>query len=207
MITVHVWQPGAGGIGHASATVSTGGGEYVSWWPGTAWHRRAPGVALTHYSQDVGQEGRGADWTRSISGVNEALGIKWWQAFKGNANSCYSAAGQNCSWAVATFLKACGCDSKIGWLSSQHAYNVPEIFLAEWGQAARLYLFLSAKGAGNPQLSDYADNHTWTWTPTDIVRYVNSVNGRPAEEGLLAASKVAAPRMGGRDASKKVRKI
>lgn len=213
MITVYIWQPGAGGIGHAAASISSGGGEYVSWWPGDGadWSRREPGQPMPDYAADCFNEGRSADWVRSLHGNDEGAGIRWWRAFSGNINSCYSAAGQNCSWAVASFLKACGCDSQIGWLSSQHAYNLPEvssqIFAPGWAQATRLYMYMSAKGAGNPQLSDYADNHTWTWTPTDIVRYVNSVNGRPAEEGLLAASKIAAPNIGGRAAGKKVRKI
>lgn len=213
MITVYIWQPGADGIGHAAAKISSGGGEYVSWWPGDGadWSRRLPGQAMPDYETDVRNEGRCADWARTIHGNDEGKGIKWWQAFKNNPNSCYSASGQNCSWVVATFLKACGCDSQIGLLSSHHAYNLPEvssqIFAPGWAQAARVYLYMSARGNGNPQLSDYADNHTMTWTPTDVLRYVNCVKGRPAEEGLDAASKIAAPRMGGRSAGKKVRKI
>lgn len=194
MITIYVWKPDVGGVGHTSAAISggaAGSGQngYVSWWPSAGhWKLPKPGGRNT-YAADVNAEGRPADWTDVISGLNEATGLKWWRAFHSNPSSIYQATGKNCSWAVATFLKECGGDSRISWLSFRRAYNLPSVAPREMIKAplrfARAMPTVARElgvpvpiGADYKHVVSYVDHHSMTWTPYDIIRYSNAANGR-----------------------------
>lgn len=194
MITVHVWKPDGGGVGHASAVVTggaagSGKNGYVSWWPSAGhWKLPKPG-GRNSYADDVDAEGRSADWIGTLDGLDEALGLNWWRKFHSNPESDYQATTTNCSWAVATFLKECGADSRIGWLSFRRAYNLPsiaprEVFKSPFRFARAMPTVASQMGVPVPigvnykHVVSYMDHHSWTWTPYDIIRYANAANGR-----------------------------
>lgn len=100
MVTVNIWWPKWGNIGHASAHV---GDVYISNWPGELssvfyWGKGA----LNTYAADVSSEGGSPNFRKNVGGLNEGDILAWWDSFK--INPAYSLLFLNCMQTVATAL-------------------------------------------------------------------------------------------------------
>ena len=186
MLWIYVWKAVGVNVGHAALEVQGTTKTYVSWWPNAtvSWKANAIGSPNPDYATDMTMEGRPADYVRGIPGLNEPAGVRWWTGFTPTGN--YEAKSQNCSWAVATFLKKCGADNRLSWYEKgyasprgksmiENAINVDPV-RARYNMAKSAYQAYQAwYNRDGESLVDFADRNLPCWTPPDIIRYVDEI--------------------------------
>ena len=114
-VTVYVWGPQSGQVGHAS--MELGDGTYISLWPGEdkAGKKKKGKKQDIHTSEnlteDTEAEGRGPDHYFSIYGLDERNIRSWWIGFNKQSWSWT----QNCCKTVIDGLRVGGSDRKLSW--------------------------------------------------------------------------------------------
>ena len=119
-VTVYVWLPSVGQVGHASMCL--GNGTYISLWPGEdkmgkkkKKKKIEKGKKEQHnersesLEEDVENEQRRHDLSFNIQGLDEDAIQRWWDVF----NTRWSLLRQNCCKTVIDGLRAGGSDRRL----------------------------------------------------------------------------------------------
>ena len=118
-VTVYVWLPRGGQVGHASMRL--GNGTYISLWPGEdkTGKKKKKGKKQHHeersesLAEDIESEERHYDTSFDIEGLNEAAMQWWWDNF----NIRWSLLDQNCCKTVIDGLRAGGSESRLSFVA------------------------------------------------------------------------------------------
>ena len=123
-VTVYVWLPRAGQVGHASMRL--GNGTYISLWPaenktGKKKKRKKVGKGKKEphnersesLEEDIENEGRQYDSYFDIYGLDETAMQRWWDNF----SSRWNLLGQNCCQTVIDGLRVGGSERRLNFLA------------------------------------------------------------------------------------------
>lgn len=161
MTTVYIWFA-KDGVGHTSMEI---GGEYVSYWPGGDGANAKKDIKIgqshephfmSQYRGDRRAEGRDADATVRLPGLNETVMLADWQEIKDRAPR-YNMRKHNCATVVAILLEAG---------SGKPAPFVPTVDLAEYAKSGLLGLIARMAAFGGS---------IRMWSPETVYRYALAV--------------------------------
>ena len=121
-VTVYVWLPRGGQVGHASMCL--GNGTYISLWPGEdkmgkkKKRKKIEKEKKEHHNErsesleeDIDNEGRSYDKSFVFEGLDIDAIQQWWDNF----NTRWSLLGQNCCKTVIDGLRAGGSDGRLSF--------------------------------------------------------------------------------------------
>ena len=126
-VTVYVWLPTAGAVGHASMQLENG--TYISLWPSegvtkTNKMKSQHGARIGSLDEDIYTMRSDPDRTFYISDLDEGAIQSWWDNF----DDKYNLIGQNCCNAVIGGLRAGGSDGKLSY-SDREIYRTSLIWI------------------------------------------------------------------------------
>ena len=123
-VTVYVWLPKAGAVGHASMKLENG--TYISLWPSegvtkTNKKKSQHGERNESLDEDIYYEERPPDLVFHISDLDEGAIQRWWDNF----DEKYNLIRQNCCNTVIGGLRAGGSDGKLSYSDREKFRTVP----------------------------------------------------------------------------------
>lgn len=112
LLTVHIWRPQPGTMGHASLTLEDG--THISWWPNNPnadKNTDAPANPNQRYdgpgNSDVNLEGRNPDVNIKLNKLDEKAIKEWWEKYKSDPKHTWNRK-DNCSRIALSALEAGG---------------------------------------------------------------------------------------------------
>lgn len=138
-VTVFVWKPHAGQVGHAAVEVkSSSGSTYISWWPNEREKLQEYGKPISvfwgvsgtrfTFAQDMQGEGGRPPLRVNIKSLRENDIVEWWRKFP-IRNRHWSLLNTNCALVSANALRAGGGSDTLktweAWFSSWNTVWTP----------------------------------------------------------------------------------
>ena len=133
-VTVYVWLPRLGQVGHAS--MELGNGTYISLWPGESKAGKSKkkkdkkkksekkkktkkdpyNERSESWYEDIENEGRWHDQSFKFEGLDEDAIQRWWDDF----NTSWNLFGQNCCKTVIDGLRIGGSESRLSFMARSY---------------------------------------------------------------------------------------